>query len=271
MKNKHFTLQKRFRTRNIVGAFLFCVGLIVLFHTKLISNSVLSEIRASASQVLAYLDVVSEVGSRFWIRVGSLFSGEINDTLISIQEENAQLRYENSALRHLETENTNLKKLLDIKEESKLNVATAKVITIFADDFSRSCLINAGKNKNISVDDIVFNSEGLIGRVIETGDMWSKVLLITDVGANVPVKIGEKNVNAIASGDNGDKLKIAIVHEDISLEVKQSVVTSGYGGVFDEDIKVGEIVEEGDKFFVRPCVDFNSLKYVNVLRKHAVD
>ena len=271
MKNKHFTLQKRFKTRNIVWTFLFCVGLVAFFHTAIISDSVISNVQQVANQLLTYSDVLSETTSRFGERVNALFSDDMNNALIRLQEENAQLRHENAVLRHLETENLDLKKLLDVKEENKLSVTTAKVITIFANDFSRSCLINAGKNKNIFVDDIVFNSEGLIGRVIESSEMWSKVLLITDVGANVPVKIGEKNVNAIVSGDNGDKLKIAIVHEDIPLESKQSVVTSGYGGVFDENIKVGEVVEEGDKFFVKPYVDFNRLKYVNVLRKHAAD
>ncbi len=269
MKKKSFTLQKRVKIKEIFFALAFFVAVIFALHTELLEHNVIKHAQLLMYRIDVYISSFVDDCSNFCERVAFLFSDDVNNVLLNIREENQRLQSEISSLKSLEEENAELRKLLDITENNKRSVVTAKVVTIFANDFSRNCLINAGENKKVSVDDIVFNAEGLVGRIIEVGKNWSKVLLITDSGANIPVKIGE--VNAIISGDNSDKLTVAIVHEDVQLEANQPVVTSGYGEVFEEGMKVGTLIKENDKFFVRPFVNFNTLKYLNILRKHAVD
>ncbi len=271
MTKKSFTLQKRVRSKEIVFSLVVCVIAILVFHTEFVANQILKPMQNMIYHVDASIHACIDSGSLFYERVKFIFSDEIGNVLVKIREENQRLRSEISVLKKLEKENTELKKLLDVKNDDKHSIATAKVITIFANDFSRNCLINVGRDKLISADDIVFNQDGLIGRIIDVGENWSKVLLITDAGSNIPVKIGSQNINAIISGDNDSKLKIAIVHEDLQPEEGQLVVTSGYGEVFEEGMKVGTLIKQNEKLFVKPYVDFNSLKYLSVLRKHAVD
>jgi rod shape-determining protein MreC len=119
----------------------------------------------------------------------------------------------------------------------------------------------------VSVDDVVLNTDGLVGRIVEAHDDWSKIMLITDVNSNVPVKIGEQRINARASGDNTKTLKLSMIHEDDLPENGDLVETSEYGNVFRDKIRVGKIESHGETLRIVPDVNFNFVEYVGVLTK----
>lgn len=271
MRKNSFTLQKRFRAKKIAIVLIVCVGTVALFHKNVVHNCVSTNVRLGLNYIGVYFDSSLNWCFNFFDHVHWLFSDDFNCVLTNLKNANAQLQYEIKELRHLKEENEQLRNLLNIEKREDKHVITAKVLTLFANDFSRSCLVNAGTEKGVSLDDTVYNENGLIGRVIEVGDIWCRVLLITDAGANIPVKIGERNANAIVGGNNGDCLRIAIVHEDIALKQGQKVVTSGYGNVFDDNIEVGEVIEKNGALVVKPYVDFSSIRYVNILEKNASD
>lgn len=271
MRKSSFTLQKRFRAKKIAIVLIACIGTIGLFHKDAVDTCFSNKIRVCINHIEVYFASSLDWCSNFLNDVRWLFSNEFSRKLVNLKNDNAQLQYKINELRHLKEENEQLRKLLNIEASATKSVVTAKVLTLFANDFSRSCLVNAGADKQVSLNDTVYNNDGLIGRVIEVGNVWSRVLLITDAGANIPVKIGNRSVNAIVSGNNGRYLRVAIVHEDITLEPGQKVVTSGYGNVFDDNIAVGKVVEQNGSLVVVPYVDFSSIKYVNIVKKHAND
>ncbi|GHT91308.1 cell shape-determining protein MreC [Alphaproteobacteria bacterium] len=86
-------------------------------------------------------------------------------------------------------------------------------------------------------------------------------------GSSVTLATVERT-NAIAAGDNTNTLKIVRVYEDVSIKNGDIVETSGYGGVFNDKIAVGKIVEENGVYCVVPFADFCATEYVGVLKKN---
>ena len=84
--------------------------------------------------------------------------------------------------------------------------------------YKKTIIVNAGNNMNIKKGDAALTSKGLIGSVIDVYDTYSRILLITDINSKIPVRIGEKNVKAIISGNNSDKVDILYLNDNVNLE-----------------------------------------------------
>jgi rod shape-determining protein MreC len=190
---------------------------------------------------------------------------DVHSALMNLRNENISLSAEVENLKKLRSENEELRKLLSLKKSIRYSAIAAKVINIFSNDFTRSILLNVGKNDGVSVGDLVINCDGLVGRILETNDAHSRALLITDMNAVIPVKIGDRQINAIMTGGGSDKLWISALREDVPIEEGEVVKTSAYG--ICEDIPVGTIKKEGQKLAVKSKVAFHLLKHVIVLKK----
>jgi rod shape-determining protein MreC len=201
---------------------------------------------------------ISDKVSTYFVGLRHNLSQDVGDKIFDLQCENIRLKLQADRVDSVILENERLKSLLKMKESSKEQIIVAKIINIFNNDFVRSALINVGKKQNVQLDDFAYNEHGIIGRVIEVSDNWSKVLFIIDANSNIPAKIS--GMNAILSGDNSNLLKINLLNEGIKEgDIAES---SSYGRVFREKITIGKVIKKNDKFFVQPSVNFNDLKYI---------
>lgn len=196
--------------------------------------------------------------SEYWSNLKINFSQDISKKLFDLQCENIRLKLQADRVDSLVLENNRLKSLMKMEESFKGEIIFAKVIDIFNNDFVRSALINVGKNRGVQLDNFAFNEQGLIGRVIEVSDNWSKVLFVVDANSNVPAKISEQNV--ILSGDNSNLLKINLLGE--GTKEGDIVESSSYGRVFREKVLIGKVVKKDGEFFVKPAVNFDNLRYI---------
>ena len=205
-----------------------------------------------------HLFEISDGFSRYWSNIKYNFSQDTGEKIFALQCVNIKLKLQADRVNSLISENNHLKSLLKMKESSKNEVIFAKVINIFNNDFVRSATVNVGKKQNVQPDDFVYVEQGIVGRVIEVSDNWSKILFIIDANSNIPANVS--GVNALLSGNNSNLLKVNLVNGD----VKEGDIakSSSYGQVFQEDIVIGTVVKKGNEFFVHPSVDFNHLKYV---------
>lgn len=201
---------------------------------------------------------ISDKTSRYFANLKSNFSQDVGKKIFDLQCENIKLRSQVNKVDSVILENNRLKSLLKMKESSKDEIVFAKIINIFNNDFVRSALINVGKNQNVQLDNFAYNEQGIIGRVIEVSDNWSKILFIVDANSNIPAKIS--GINVILSGDNSNLLKV----NSPSGEIKEGDIaeSSHYGRVFQEKIMIGKVIKKDDEFFVEPAVNFNDLNYV---------
>lgn len=193
--------------------------------------------------------------------------------IAELQAENMRLSQENARLRDwyqtalsLKAENENLQKLLNIKLEPHYGYITARVIADSGNAFAKSLLVLAGSKDGVEGGQAVLAGDGLIGRVIESGQKTARILLLTDINSRIPVLIQGANQRAIMAGNNDDMPGLLHLPPEVEVEAGARVITSGHGGLFPYGLPVGEIIkDEHGKISVRPYATVDQVHMVRVI------
>ena len=164
----------------------------------------------------------------------------------------------------LEIENNILKKELSLLPSVLENYILVKVTSDTQTHYNKSIIINAGKNMNIRKGDAALTYKGLIGRVIEVYEKYSRVLLINDINSRIPVRVGEKNIKAIISGNNTDKMDLLYLKDNVVFKENDLVYTSGDGGYFNPAIPIGVIKRENNTIYIDSLNDLSQIQYISI-------
>lgn len=139
----------------------------------------------------------------------------------------------------LRRENLRLKAVLRLAEGETQPIASARLIGSTAASTRRFAWISAGRADGVRPGMPVSSPLGLIGRVLETGQRSSRVLLLTDPESMVPVRRATDDVVAFAEGRADGLLRLRLVNLGINPIKKGDVfVTSGAGGLFRPGVAV---------------------------------
>lgn len=219
--------------------------------------------------------VTTSVSTTFNNLFGTNEAIEQNKELIAKVE---KLEGENLKLAELEQENERLQKLLDFKNANpNYSYVTARVIAHDPGYWFDTFTINAGKNDGITVDMGVINSDGVIGKVVEVGANYSKVMSITDENSSISGLIERTRDTGIIKGsEDADRLnsnlKMVYLPIEANLIPGDVVLTSGFGGIFPKGLPIGTVVEmstKGDKLenyaIIKPYVNYSSIEEVMVI------
>lgn len=193
--------------------------------------------------------------------------------LTTIHAENAQLREENARLlqwqlvaRSLDTENRELRRLLQVPGDPPLGFVTGRVVANAGGSFVRSVLVLAGAADGAAKGHAAVAPDGLVGRVTDVGERAARVLLLTDMNSNIPVVVENSRERAIAAGDNSPRLRLLFLSPTAQPQIGDRIVTSGHGGVFPPGIPVGAVVGFRDGLpLIQPFVDFSRLEFVRLV------
>lgn len=193
----------------------------------------------------------------------------------SIKQENKKLQSEikdleskMSFMRIYEKENIELKKLLKFVKDSEYVFKSARVIGNSNSIFARSILIDAGLKDNVMVGQAVVNHQGVVGRVIETANHASRVLLITDFNSKIPVIGASSREHAILYGQNKEFLKLSFYEKHHDFEIGETLVTSGDGWLFPPGYPIAKIVDiEENKILAMPLIKWSLIDLVSVMQK----
>ncbi len=191
--------------------------------------------------------------------------------LKEVYKDNQALREENKKLldlydktRVLEVENKLLSNLLNYVAPPEAKYITARVIAEEGDAFSHSLI--AYTDGNVKKGQVALSERGVIGRVDQVGQMYSKIILITDINSKIPVMVERTRVRGILSGDNTPQPKMVFIPLDAELNVGDRIVTSGVAGVFPSGLPVGKIVSvEKNNVKVKPFNNLDRLEYVRIV------
>lgn len=203
--------------------------------------------------------------------------------LRSVQSENDQLKQRVQELEvdlkgheDLAKENERLRLLLDLKEQSKYKLVTARIIGRDPSAWFDSAIINLGSLNGVKLNMPVVTDGGLVGRITAVGPVTAQVDLITrdksGLGAVVGA-IGESNALGVVSGTSTKNLvEMRYVSGSIEVRPGQIVYTTGQDGIYPAGLKVGEIVEviSGSatvphRIFIRPSARLYAMQEVGVL------
>lgn len=198
--------------------------------------------------------------------------------IAQLQAENARLRSENTRLREwhqmaltLKEENAALHDLLKVKTDPALNYITARVIADSGNAYVKTLLVMAGKQDGVKSKQAAVTGEGLVGRVIETGNNTSRILLLTDINSRIPVMIENNNGHAILAGRNDDRPVLRHLPQDLEAKEGLTVLTSGQGGIFPAGIPVGTLQADTEGgYHVMPFADPAKARYVRIIDKAPV-
>lgn len=200
-----------------------------------------------------------------------------------IAKENELLKKENSELNNKLIEQSMTKNELDelrnlydamnyVKTNTNYQYVTASVTGKDLGNWYNVFTINAGKNQGIKKDSTVLNGEGLIGRVFEVGNDWSKVVTIIDNKSSVSFEVLRNNQYiGVIRGSIKANLSGYLIDPQAQVLVGDKLLTSGLS-IYPKGIMIGEIKEVMKKedellktITVDPVVNFKKLDKVFII------
>jgi rod shape-determining protein MreC len=206
------------------------------------------------------------------------FANNINlqNKIDELQEENAQLQRElaQEKLNAIQLEQlTQLAGLLnyDYTDET-FNVVTADISLRDESNWLGIFTIDRGTEAGIKDGSIVIDGDGLVGRVYETGQGWSKVIPVIDEDVKVSFKLARDGSQlGIAYGNGEGIFEGYMLDESSTVEEGDILITTGMG-IYPGGIQLGVVKSvsyNSDRLMkeitVEPVVDFNGLRKVAVV------
>ena len=175
-------------------------------------------------------------------------------------------------LKEKSLETQRLEELLALQNDLSYDLVAARVVAREPSFFSRSAVISAGKESGIAPYMPVINSSGVAGKVIQATRHLAMVQLLNDPSNRTSILVRRTRETGILETENGTDFFIKFsVHSNV--EMGDTVVTSGLGGVYPKGLGVGVISRIQDSrdplfktFSVKVNVEFNHLEEVFVLR-----
>ncbi len=219
------------------------------------------------SLVLLYVDLSYKALShvRQWLTVAATpvfyladlparVLGVASEVVIShtdLLEENARLKARNLLLEQkvqklasLTAQNIRLRELLNSSELVDEQVLVAEVVGIDPDPFKYRVIINKGSLDNVYEGQALLDAHGVMGQVIEVSPISSRVMMITDTSARVPVQNNRTKYRGIAAGlGKSGAMELLHIPDTADFKVGDLMTTSGLGGVYPEGFPLGKITE----------------------------
>jgi rod shape-determining protein MreC len=212
------------------------------------------------------------------INGNTAFFADINE----LKEENEELKKENELLKQserqlevLQSENTVLKESLKLTEKyPDYETVAGLVISRDITNYSKTVVINVGKNDGVEENMMVIASEGLVGYVLSVTNDTAKVQTIVDSSSSTSVIASESNESFVCKGTLEDDSTLKAMYiSDISLSEGEEIRTSGLGGIYKKGILIGTVSKvvstnnKTDKYaYVKTAVDFTNLESVLVIK-----
>lgn len=218
--------------------------------------------------------------------VSNTFSGVIGNfvNMGSLKSQNENLKKQVNDLQSkmidydkIKLENEQLRGLVNITQEKDNRQYTpAMVISRDPGQWFSSFTIDKGTLSGVKKDDPVITSEGLVGIVVTPSLNTSVVSTILDPSVHVGSIISQTGDTGITQGERelGTKgeFKLCYLTKNSSAAVGNIIITTGTGGIYPKDLKVGIVQElkqdeSGNSLnaILKPMVDPSSVKNVFVI------
>lgn len=273
-------MPRLFKNTSLVLVVIAIIGLIALMVFTEAGKEKALGLENALGQILAPVQKGLYSASNY---VYNVFSGigerynmqkEYEELKIKVEE----LEKDLYRLEELEKQNERLKNLALFLDENEDTVVTgANVIAKNPGNWFNNITIDKGSKHGVAVNMAVVTNQGLVGRVIEVADTWSKVRTIVDGKSAVSGIVQRNRDNGLLKGNNSlgseDGLcRMIYLPEDSNVAPGDKVLTSSLGEIFPKGIYIGEVEKviknERELYktaIVRPGVDFQRLEEVLVV------
>ena len=212
--------------------------------------------------------------SNYFTSISSLRSAQSENDVLKqhVQELEVELKQKED----LAAENTRLKSLLDLKEQSKYKVLPARIIGRDPSIWFDSSIVNRGSLDGVTLYMPVVTDGGLVGRITAVSPLTAQVDLITRTTSGIGAvigQIGESNALGVVNGTSKkDLLEMKYVSGNVDVQVGQTVFTTGQDEIFPAGLKIGEIVSvvsgsatTPHQILIRPAARLDAMQEVGIL------
>jgi len=200
-----------------------------------------------------------------------------------LKEELAKLQDENKRLDQFEKENKALSSLLKISQKyPEFKSTGTKIIAknpgVWYDTFT----INKGTDDSVSANMVLIAPGGVVGKILESGNNYSKAQSILDSRSAVPAMSLRTGDLGVVKGDytlmNSGLCKMEYIDGEAQIAVGDEIVTSHLSEVYPEGLSIGKVTKiETDtngltKYAViEPFVDLKHLNTLLVIDKNTME
>lgn len=184
----------------------------------------------------------------------------------ALREELKLARIRLAEAKAIERENLRLKALLDLSLTEGEPVAVTSITGSTAASARRFAYVGAGRNDGVKVGMPVRSPRGVVGRILETANSTSRVMLLTDSESVLPVRRATDDLIAFAEGRGDGLLRIRLINLGINpLKPGDVFVTSGAGGYYRPGVAVAIVTEtRPDGGLARMIADPAASEYVRI-------
>lgn len=196
--------------------------------------------------------------------IGAYLQAGSQNTALRAELKTAQRRLIRA--RALEHENHRLKQIARLIENQPREIVVARLVGSDLAGHRRFATLSAGARAGVRLGQPVRSADGLVGRIFETGQFASRVLLLTDGGNAIPVHMSRSGVAALAIGRGDGGLDIrALLGGGVPFKHGDVAVTSGTGGVYPPNVPVAVVIRvDGDQALAWPLADPAQLDFAIV-------
>ena len=202
-----------------------------------------------------------------------------------IKKENEQLREQIDSMldevqsaKAVKAENDELRRMLEVKAEH-LDYKFEQADVIGREDGNYMTVFTLGKGKRSGIErdmPIIAGNSGLIGRITDAGETWSKADSILEMNSSVGAYVERSRAAGIVTGDyelsRKGLCRLSYLREDADIEPGDRVLTSGVGSVYPRGLIIGTVTEVGfdeslrEKYaIVKPYAQIYDLSSVTVV------
>ncbi len=161
-----------------------------------------------------------------------------------LRQQNLLLQGQQQKLAALESENQRLRDLLGSSFKIGDRVLIAELVAVDMDPYRHQVVINKGENSGVHTGQPVLDANAVMGQVIQTNQLTSTVLMITDASHALPVRVNRNGLRTIAMGTGRiDELNLPNLPNNADIQVGDLLVTSGLGGLFPPGYPVAQVTQ----------------------------
>ena len=202
-------------------------------------------------------------GTLFTIKKIALENAQLNQQV-------DQLSFENARLKSAQDENLALRRALNFKQQSALNLLPVEALTLDPTGFTQTIIIDKGSDDTIHLNQPIVVTPGLlVGKVTKVNPHSAQVTLVTDPSIIINGEVVDSGARGLIKGEHGLGLSLDLVTQNELIKTGDEVITSGLSEDFPRGLLIGNVsairsspTDLFQKAFVSPAADLRNIRFL---------
>jgi len=255
--------------------FLFLISIVLMIYDHRSSQT--EKLHSSLTTLVAPLQfsISKPIEIAEWLKSSFSTHQQLTQENTNLKSQLLLQKAEMQKIISLQKENKQLRALLRSTPTLQTNYQVAQILAVSLEPFLAQVILDKGKKQYVYKGQPVIDSTGLMGQVIQVGDLTSRVMLVSDSRSAIPVQDERTGVRAIVIGQGpGRLLKLINVPQTSDIRVGDELTTSGLGLKFPIGYPVGKVLKvenyPGQHFStisVRPAANLEKSRQVLLIEQ----